>query len=517
MIILQQCQNIIRTEKPIYSMSYRQRIFFNRIKIIHPMQSSKMTKKKIQPGKSNNLISEGVSEEIKSCRPLRLFINKQKKKGSHVNPFALRSKFLQLSSEKQMKYYQKSIDKFIQLLDDKDIDENAQIEGKLFETLLTKSEQKKYFESISAPIKPVNTAAGYYAEIKKQENDDNPTAWKLLSADEKKKYTNLLRDAKDDYNSQIKHFSENLPERLKVEYLSFVKHPRTTAHVNGSNNENSSPAPISQRRKSVQPIPENFQALIDDAQQKLNRAQLDALHKCKPDVLYYEKKNSDDDRLTFINTTAKNTYIRTIFNQLSEKKKHKFVLKSTRKWEEFLQSHPTIIENQIPTLHLLLAKNDYAHYYFTSLGLPERPPATALLLFNYERQEADSQQNWTDLSQSTKDEFIKRLSKIKRDYHQHFLEFVEKTLPSDYVRLEFFRHIKHAAKDYETAIKDRVDEKDDGQLKITQYLVKKQIIELTPMSEFDRIKQKLLNTDLTHEQRKLVRRLGIIMNKNISS
>ncbi|CAF4228451.1 unnamed protein product, partial [Rotaria magnacalcarata] len=72
-----------------------------------------------------------------------------------INPFALRSKFLQLSSEKQIKYYQKSIDKFIQLLDDKDIDVNVQIERKLFEILLTKIEQKKYFESMSAPIKPV--------------------------------------------------------------------------------------------------------------------------------------------------------------------------------------------------------------------------------------------------------------------------------------------------------------------------------------------------------------------------
>ena len=37
-----------------------------------------------------------------------------------------------------------------------------------------------------------STAAGYYAEIKKQENDDNPKPWKSLSADEKKKYTKML-------------------------------------------------------------------------------------------------------------------------------------------------------------------------------------------------------------------------------------------------------------------------------------------------------------------------------------
>jgi hypothetical protein len=41
----------------------------------------------------------------------------------------------------------------------------------------------------------------------------------------KKKYTKMLRDAKDDYKSQIQHFSENLPERLKIEYLSFVSQP----------------------------------------------------------------------------------------------------------------------------------------------------------------------------------------------------------------------------------------------------------------------------------------------------
>jgi hypothetical protein len=98
----------------------------------------------------------------------------------------------------------------------------VQIEEKLFETLLTNGEQKKYFELINAPIKPVNTTAGYYAEIKKQENDNTPKAWQSLSAGENKKYTKMLRDAKDDYKSQIQHFSENLPERTSQNRIFII-------------------------------------------------------------------------------------------------------------------------------------------------------------------------------------------------------------------------------------------------------------------------------------------------------
>ena len=39
-----------------------------------------------------------------------------------------------------------------------------------------------------------STAAGYYAEIKKQENDDNPKPWKSLSSIVKKKYINILHN-----------------------------------------------------------------------------------------------------------------------------------------------------------------------------------------------------------------------------------------------------------------------------------------------------------------------------------
>lgn len=258
-----------------------------------------------------------------------------------------------------------------------------------------------------------------------------------------------------------------------------------------------------------------MQTSIHETQQKLNRAQLDDLHKCKPDLIYYEKKVPEDERPTFANSTARNTYTRTLFNKLNEKKRHKFILKAIKKWHEYLETHSSVVENQIPTLHLMLTKNDDIHFYFTSLGLPERPPVSSFLLFNNERQQTDSQQNWSDLPQTTKDEYVKRLSKLKHEYNQKFIEFVETALTSDYMRLEFFRNIKHAAKDYEIAVKDRNDDKDDGQLKITQYLVKKHPVETDPTNEFDRIKQELLSTKLSEEQKKLVERLGLIMHKYI--
>jgi hypothetical protein len=83
----------------------------------------------------------------------------------------LRGEFLQTSPKKQLKYFQKAIDKYIQLLvrryrwergtsnegyfqDDKEISEQVQIEGQLFENLLTKKEQRMYFESLDPPRKP---------------------------------------------------------------------------------------------------------------------------------------------------------------------------------------------------------------------------------------------------------------------------------------------------------------------------------------------------------------------------
>ena len=39
-----------------------------------------------------------------------------------------------------------------------------------------------------------STAAAYYAQAKKQENDDNSKAWKILNADEKKPYIQIFND-----------------------------------------------------------------------------------------------------------------------------------------------------------------------------------------------------------------------------------------------------------------------------------------------------------------------------------
>ena len=310
----------------------------------------------------------------------------------------------------------------------------------------------------------------------------------------------------------MRAFADNLPERLKPEYLAYLN---PVSHSNETEDEKSSPAPISQRRKSAQSLPENFKHNLNDHPQKLARAELDELHKCKPGILYYEKKVPEDERPTFSNTLQKLAHIRSVFNQISEKKRHKFILKSTKKWEEFLQAHPSIVEDQIPTLHLLLPKLDDIHYYFSTLGLPSRPPISANFLFSNERQPNSSQQNWADLSQSSKDEYIKRLSKMKNEYRVNFLEFVEKTLPSDYIRLEFFRNVKLAAKDYDSFTKDRVQERDEGQSKITQYLTPKNKPPQNDANEFDRIKQQLLATQLNSEQKKLVERLGQVMNKYI--
>ncbi|CAF3711020.1 unnamed protein product [Adineta steineri] len=476
-----------------------------------------MTKKKVVKP-TNSLVSGELLKDVQACRPLRLFIKKQKKKGVESTPFALRAEFLQTSPEKQVKYFQKAIDKYIQLLDEKDIDEHVQIEGQLFENLLSKREQKMYFDSLDAPKKPLNTAFAYYAEFNKQEHNDNPKAWKSLTADEKEPYIKMLNDAKDGYTAQVQNFSENLPDRLKPEYLSFINQGRHTSQVNG---ENTPAEPISQRRKSSQPLPESFHAIDNDHQPKLNRSQRDDLHKCTPSTLYYETKVPDEEKPVFANITAKNVYVRSVYNQLSEKKRHKFILKSTAKWEEFLQLNPTIVENHIPTLHLLLSKTDDIHYYFSSLGLPSRPPVSALLLYSNEKQQTGLQKNWADLSQSTKDEYIKRLTKLKSEYHQKLIEFVEKTLPSDYIRFEFFRNIKNATKDYESVRKDRSHdkdrnhEKDEGQSKITQYLKPKKKTDSDDISEFDRIEQELLSTELTNQQKQLVQRLGQLMKKYI--
>ena len=260
---------------------------------------------------------------------------------------------------------------------------------------------------------------------------------------------------------------------------------------------------MKERRKSVQFAEEPSQ------QHKLTRSQLDDLHKMRPSEIYYEKKV--DEKPVFSNTMARNTYVRTLFKNLSEKKRKKLVLKATDRWREYLQANRSIVDEQIPTLHIVLTRNEETLHYFQSLGLPARPPISALILHNHEREQSGSQQYWADLPQPAKDEMIKRVHKMKSDYHAQLVEFVEKVLPSDYLRAEFFRHVKYASKDYE-ATTGKVDDK---QLKITQYLKKKTQVAESKSEQFDRIARQLIGTNLNNEQKSLVDKLSKLMRQLI--
>lgn len=316
-----------------------------------------------------------------------------------------------------------------------------------------------------------------------------------------------------DYVVQIKNFAENLPDRLQSEYLQYAKSSVKNSPGKETIDDDSGPQ-IRRRRKSIQSVDDDGKSVTHDSEHKLNRADLDALHKCQPNELYYETKVPDDDKPTFDSGRAQKSYKRSLFNQLSEKKRKKFIFKGVDLWQEYLRDHPTIAEQQTPTLHLLLGRNEDILFYFVSLGLPARPPSSSLVLYSHERERLGGEEYWADLPQKTKDEYGRNLIKVKNDYNTKFVDFVENTLPSDYMRLEFFRHVKYAAKDYAVATKGHApkDDVDVGQMKITQFLVKK----TTGTSEFDRIKQQLLATDLTNEQKKLVDRLGQVMNRFVN-
>ena len=366
--------------------------------------------------------------------------------------------------------------------------------------------------------------------MNKEENQDDAKAWKSLSAEERKPYVKMLADvsrfhaivlftgsrtfqSRADYSVQIKNFAENLPDRLQPEYLQYAQQSFKNTPVKETTDDESAPK-IRQRRKSAKSVDDDAKSVTHDSEHKLNRPHLDVLYKCKPSELYYEQKVPDEEKPTFDNARAQYSYKRSLFHQLSEKKRKKFIFKGVDLWQEYLHDHPTIAEQQIPTLHLLLGRNEDILFYFTALGLPARPPNSSLVLYNHEKERLGGEEYWADLPQKTKDEYGRNLIKVKNDYYTKFVEFVEKTLPSDYIRLEFFRHVKYAAKDYASATKGHVpkDDVDAGQMKITQFLVKK----TTGTSEFDRIKQQLLATELTNEQKKLVDRLGQVMNRFVN-
>jgi len=119
-------------------------------------------------------------------------------------------------------------------------------------------------------------------------------------------------------------------------------------------------------------------------------------------------------------------------------------------------------------LHLLLRQSNDIHLYFTSLGLSLCPPIDRLLFYNHGKEETGSQQYWSDLSQTEKDEYRQRLCDLKNEYYQKLVEFVDHVLPLDYMIYEFFLNIKYAIKDYQLAIKDHIIDKNTEQLNITK-------------------------------------------------
>ncbi|CAF1213402.1 unnamed protein product [Adineta steineri] len=234
-----------------------------------------------------------------------------------------------------------------------------------------------------------------------------------------------------------------------------------------------------------------------------------------PNALYYETAISNDEKPAFTKAMTKNAYMRTLFNQLNDEERLTYILKSIKKWNEFLHFNPNVIENLIPTLHLLLAKNEDIILYFQSMGLPPRPPINSYLFFNHEKEEIGSRQSWSDLSSIQKTEYAQQLAEIKNEYYQKLVEFVDQILASDYMRYEFFRNVKYAVKDYELAAKCEITDKNTGQLKLIEYYMLKN--EMTNnLNQFNQIREKLLSTQLTNEQKNLVEDLSQLLYKYIT-
>lgn len=329
-----------------------------------------------------------------------------------------------------------------------------------------------------------------------------------------------------EYSAQVKNFANDLPERLRTDYLLYAERVPKKSRINSipivnGHDSMTDAQPIRQRRKSLTPLPDSLQltpvatsSTTEDSQLKLTKTQLDQLHKCMPNFLYYDNDVSQDEKPTFTRIMTKNAYIRSIFNQLNEEERLKYILLSIEKWNKFLQLNPNIIENEIPTLHLLLTKNEDIILYYSSIGLPQRPPINSYLLYNLEKEQIDSSQSWTDLSQTERHEYSQQLIELKNEYYQKLVEFVEQSLSTDYMKYEFFRNVKYAIKDYELATKSEIVDKNTGQLNFAQYYMKK-IQMNNDISQFNQIKQRLLSTKLTKEQKTLVEELTQLLYKFI--
>jgi len=324
-----------------------------------------------------------------------------------------------------------------------------------------------------------------------------------------------------EYSAQVRNFANDLPERLRTDYLLFAlqlphKSQTNNTSITSDHDKTNNAKPIRQRRKSLTALPDSLKTETskptDDVQPKLTKAQLNTLHKCMPSVIYYETGVPNNDKPTFTRKVTKNTYIRSLFNQLDDNERLKYILKSIKKWNGLLNSNPNIIENQIPTLHLLLSRNEDIVLYFSSIGLPQRPPVNGLFLFNYEKEEIGSEKSWSDLSEIEKNEYSQQLAELKTEYYQKLTEFVDHILPSDYMRYEFFRNVKYGIRDYELATKSEITDKVTGHIKLKEYYIQKKAM-YHDMNQFNQIKQSLLSTGLTKEQEKLIEDLSQLLFK----
>jgi hypothetical protein len=316
----------------------------------------------------------------------------------------------------------------------------------------------------------------------------------------------------------VRNFANDLPERLRTDYLLFagqVPNQGNTTSLSNGHDESNTPKPIRQRRKSLTALPDSLQTTTtDEIRTKLSRKQLLALHQCMPNMIYYETGVANIDKPTFTRITTKNTYIRSLFNQLNENERLKYILKSIEKWNEFLHLNPNIIEHQIPTLHLLLSRNEDIVLYFSSIGLPQRPPINSYLLFNLEKHESNSSSSWLDLSPTQRQEYSQQLIELKTEYYQDLVQFVEQTLSTDYMKYEFFRNIKYAVKDYEIATDCEILDKNTGRLNLNGFSSKK-IGMNNDLNQFNQIKEKLLATQLTSVQKNLVEELTQLLYKYV--
>ena len=326
---------------------------------------------------------------------------------------------------------------------------------------------------------------------------------------------------------QVHNFATNLPDRLKIDYLRYaeqlpVQSQSTPSSVgNGHDDENTSSS-IRTRRKSLTTLPDSLQITAsiqstpEDTSPKLDKFQLSVLHQCMPHCLHYAESIPDKRKPTFSNVRSKNLFMRSAFNQLTAEEKLSFIRKSVEEWSEYLDSNPSIIEAQIPTLHLLLLKDDDIILYFSSIGLPTRPAVNRLVFFNRENEASGSRRSWSDVSDAEKNQYGERLHDLKRQYHEKLIEFIEETLLTDYVRQEFFRNVKYAAKDYESALRDPTLEKDPSAYQQTTNFIHR-IAMRNNLKRFNRIKETLLATTLDDEQKELLEELSGLVNSLITS